>query len=147
MPPEPNFKRRNIMLGVSPYIAFKGNCRQAIEFYKDALGAQVLFLQTVGESPMSNMGPAENIMHCSMRIGESTVMVCDDPRPDAAAVGGNISLALGLNDPAQAKQIFGSLAKDGSVMMPLGKTFWAEAFGMVTDKFGVRWMVNCDAPK
>jgi PhnB protein len=139
--------REKNMLGISPYIAFKGNCRQAIEFYKGALGAEVLFLQTVGESPMSNMGPAENIMHCSMKIGDSTVMVCDDPRPEAAASAGNISLAIGLNDPAQAKQIFGSLAQDGSVIMPLDKTFWAEAFGMVTDKFGVRWMVNCDAPK
>jgi PhnB protein len=135
------------MLGVHPYIAFKGNCRQAIEFYKSALDAEVQFMQTVGESPMSNMGPAENIMHCSMKVGDSTIMLCDDPRPDAAPGDGNISLAIGLNDPERAKQLFGNLAKDGSVVMPLGKTYWAEAFGMVTDKFGVKWMVNCDAPK
>jgi PhnB protein len=135
------------MPGVSPYIAFKGNCRQAIEFYKDALDAEVLFVQTVGESPMSNVGPAENIMHCSMKIGDSTVMVCDDPRPEAAAGDGNISLAIALNDPERAQQIFGNLAQDGAVIMPLTKTYWAEAFGMVTDKFGVKWMVNCDAPK
>jgi PhnB protein len=135
------------MLGVNPYIAFKGNCRQAIEFYKTALGAEVLFVQTVGESPMSNMGPAENIMHCTLRVGESTIMVCDDPRPEAATGGGNISLAIGLNDPERAKQLFDNLARAGSVIMPLGKTYWAEAFGMLTDKFGVRWMVNCDAPK
>jgi PhnB protein len=135
------------MLGVSPYIAFKGNCRQAIEFYKNALPAEVLFTQTVGESPMSNMGPAENIMHCTIKVGDSTIMMCDDSSPDAATQTGNISLAIGLNDPERAKQIFGDLARDGSVVMPLGKTFWAEAFGMVTDKFGVRWMINCDAPK
>ena len=135
------------MLGVSPYVAFKGNCREAIEFYKSALDAQVLFTQTVGESPTSDMGPAENIMHCTIKIGNSTIMMCDDPRPDAAAGGGNISLAIGLNDPQRAKQVFGNLAKNGSVIMPLEKTYWAEAFGMVTDKFGVNWMVNCDAPK
>ena len=135
------------MLGVSPYIAFKGNCREAIEFYKSALDAQVLFTQTVGESPMSNMGPPENIMHCTIKVGDSTIMMCDDPRPEAAAGSGNISLAIGLNDPERAKQVFGKLARDGSVVMPLEKTYWAEAFGMVTDKFGVRWMVNCDAPK
>ncbi|MBK5291844.1 MAG: glyoxalase/bleomycin resistance/extradiol dioxygenase family protein [Acidobacteriia bacterium] len=135
------------MLGVNPYIAFKGNCREAIEFYKSALGAEELFTQTVGESPMSDMGPAENIMHCTIKVGDSTIMMCDDPRPDAAAGSGNISLAIGLNDPERAKQIFGNLAKNGSVIMPLEKTYWAEAFGMVTDKFGVRWMVNCDAPK
>jgi PhnB protein len=136
-----------MMLGVSPYIAFKGNCRHAIEFYKGALGAEVLFSQTVGESPMSNMGPAENIMHCTIKVGDSTIMMCDDTRPEAAAGDGNISLAIGLNDPQRAKQLFDNLAKDGSVIMPLAKTYWAEAFGMVTDKFDVRWMVNCDAPK
>jgi PhnB protein len=135
------------MLGVTPYIAFKGNCREAIEFYKNALDAQVLFTQTVGESPMPDMGPAENIMHCTIKVGDSTIMMCDDPRTDAAAGAGNISLAIGLNDPERAKQVFGNLAKSGSVIMPLEKTYWAEAFGMVTDKFGIKWMVNCDAPK
>ena len=135
------------MLGVNPYIAFKGNCRQAIEFYKTALDADVLFTQIVGESPMSNMGPATNIMHCTMRVGNSTIMMCDDPRPEAAAGEGNISLAIGLNDPERAGRLFGNLADGGSVIMPLEKTYWADAFGVVTDKFGVKWMVNCDAPR
>ncbi|HEX4770652.1 MAG TPA: VOC family protein [Bryobacteraceae bacterium] len=135
------------MLGVNPYIAFKGNCREAIEFYKSALDAEVVFIQKVGESPMSDMGPAENIMHCTIKVGASTIMMCDDPRPEAAASGGNISLAIGLNDPERAKQMFDGLAHGGSVVMPLEKTYWAEAFGMVTDKFGIKWMVNCDAPQ
>jgi PhnB protein len=135
------------MLGVNPYIAFKGNCREAIEFYKAALGAEVLFTQTVGESPMSDMGPPGNIMHCTIKVGGSTIMMCDDPRPGAEAGGGNISLAIGLDDPARAKELFGNLARNGSVAMPLEKTYWAEAFGMVTDQFGVKWMINCDAPK
>jgi PhnB protein len=135
------------MLGVNPYITFKGNCRQAIDFYKSALDAEVVFTQTVGESPMSNMGPAENIMHSTIKVGGSTIMMSDDPRPDAASASGNISLAIGLNDPARANQLFANLAQDGSVIMPLQKTYWAEAFGMLTDKFGVRWMINCDAPK
>jgi len=135
------------MLGVNPYIAFKGNCREAIEFYKGALDAVVLFTQTVGESPMSNMGPAGNIMHCTIKVGDSTIMMCDDPRPGAVTDGGNISLAVGLNDPARAKQLFDNLAMGGTVLMPLEKTYWAEAFGMVTDRFGIRWMVNCEAVK
>lgn len=134
------------MLGVNPYIAFKGNCREAIDFYKSALDAEVLFVQTVGESPMSNMGPAENIMHCTIKVGGSTIMMCDDPMPGGTSRGGNISLAIGLNDPARAQQLFGNLATGGTVIMPLEKTYWAEAFGMVTDKFGVKWMINCDAP-
>ena len=135
------------MLGVNPYIAFKGNCREAIEFYKGALDAVVLFTQTVGESPMSNMGPAGNIMHCTIKVGDSTIMMCDDPRPGAVTDGGNISLAVGLNDPARARQLFDNLAMGGTVLMPLEKTYWAEAFGMVTDRFGIRWMVNCEAVK
>ena len=135
------------MLGVHPYIAYKGNCREAIEFYKNALGAEVLFSQTIGESPMSEMGPADNIMHCTLKVGESNIMMCDDPQPDVAAAGGNISLALGLDDPERARQMFDNLANGGSVVMPLQKTFWAEAFGMVNDKFGVKWMVNCESPK
>ena len=135
------------MPGVNPYIAYKGNCREAIDFYKNALDAEVLFVQTVGESPMSNMGPAENIMHCTIRVGDSTIMMCDDSRPEADAAGGNISLAIGLNDPQQAQKLFDNLSKGGTVIMPLQKTFWAEAFGMLTDQFGVKWMVNCDAPR
>ena len=135
------------MLGVNPYIAFQGNCRKAIEFYKNALDAEVLFTQTVGESPLSDMGAHDNIMHCTMKVGNSTIMMSDDPRPEAATIGGNISLAIGLNDPERAKQIFGKLADGGTVIMPLEKTYWAEAFGMITDQFGVKWMVNCDAPK
>jgi len=136
-----------LLLGINPYIVFNGNCRQAIEFYKTALGADVLFTQTVGESPMSNMGPAANIMHCTIKVGDSTIMMCDNPKPETAAGGGNISLAIGLNDPERARQLFDNLSEGGSVIMPLDKTYWAEAFGMVADKFGVKWMINCDAPK
>lgn len=134
------------MLEVNPYIEFQGNCRQAIEFYKSALDAEVLFTQTVGESPMSDMGPAENIMHCTIKIGTSTIMMCDAPRLDSTGGSGNISLTIGLNDPARAQQIFEILAKDGSVIMQLEKTYWAEAFGILTDKFGVKWLINCEAP-
>ncbi len=140
-------KRIKKMLGISPYIAFKGNCREAIEFYKSALGAEVLFMQSVGESPMSDLGAAENIMHATIRVGDSTIMMCDDPRPDSVTGGGNISLAIGLNDPERAKNIYGKLAEGGAVVMPLEKTYWAEAFGMVLDKFGVKWMINCELPK
>jgi PhnB protein len=73
-------------------------------------------------------------------------MMCDDPRSEGAG-GGNISLAIGLNDVDKAKIMFNNLSDGGNVTMPLDKTFWAEAFGMLTDKFGINWMVNCDAPQ
>ncbi|MBL8174849.1 MAG: VOC family protein [Bryobacterales bacterium] len=135
------------MLGVNPYLAFRGTCRQAVEFYCNALQAEVLFSQTYGESPMADVGKPDHIMHCTMKIGDSTIMLCDDPRPGDAPGDSNISLAIGLNDPARAQQLFDNLSAGGQVTMPLGKTFWAEAFGMLTDKFGVKWMINCEAPQ
>lgn len=74
-------------------------------------------------------------------------MLCDDPTPDLAAGKGNISLAIGVKDTELANRLFANLAQDGAVIMPIQKTFWAEAFGMVTDKFGIKWMVNCEAAK
>lgn len=133
------------MIGVNPYIAFKGNCQEAIDFYREALGAEVLYTQTYGNSPMSEPGLEDKVMHCTIKVGESHIMMCDDLRGEAAT-GGSISLAIGLNDKDRAKTFFNNLADGGNVTMPLDKTFWAEAFGMLTDKFGINWMVNCDAP-
>lgn len=135
------------MLGVNPYIAFRGNCREAIDFYKQALGAEELYSQTYGDSPMPDMGSSDAIMHASLKIGDSTVMFCDDLHSENFSTGGNISLAIGLNDVDKARTYFKNLSDGGTVTMPLDKTFWAEAFGMVTDKFGINWMVNCDAPQ
>ena len=135
------------MIGVQPYIAFNGNAREAIDFYKQALGAEEIFSQTYGESPMAEMGPADAIMHATIKIGDSHIMVCDDMRSGAQAGSGNVSLAIGLNEVETARRYFDNLSQGGEVSMPLDKTFWAEAFGMLTDKFGVKWMINCDAPK
>lgn len=134
------------MIGVQPYIAFKGNAREAIDFYKQALGAEEIFSQTYGDSPMADMGPKDAIMHATIKIGESHIMMCDDMRPEAAETAGNISLAIGMNEIDTARRYFENLSQGGEVTMPLDKTFWAEAFGMLTDRFGVKWMVNCDTP-
>ena len=135
------------MLGVKPYIAFRGNCREAIDFYKQALGAEELFSQTYGESPMADRGAADAIMHSTIKVGDTHIMMCDDFHTENFTTGGNISLAVGLNDVDRAKTIFTNLSDGGNVTMPLDKTFWAEAFGMLTDKFGINWMVNCDQPQ
>jgi PhnB protein len=134
------------MLNVTPYLGFPGTCRAAIEFYQKALDAQVVFISTVGESPMPEMGPAENIMHATIRVGESEIMMSDQPGETTASPQGPVSLAIGLNDEAAAARIFDNLAEGGTVIMPLAKTYWAASFGMLTDKFGIRWMVNCEGP-
>ena len=136
------------MLGVKPYIAFKGNCEEAINFYKDKLGAEVLFMQRYGESPMAGKGPDEKIMHTSIKIGDSVIMACDNVFEESpTTVGNNISLAIGGNDVAAAEGMFDKLSEGGTVTMPMQETFWAERFGMLTDKFGINWMFNIDKPE
>ena len=135
------------MLGVKPYISFKGNCEDAINFYKENLGAQVLYMQRYGDSPMAGKGPDDKIMHCSIKIGDSVVMACDNVfEENPTTIGNNISLALGSKDPAAADEMFGKMAEGGNIVMPMQETFWAERFGMLTDKFGINWMFNCDKP-
>jgi PhnB protein len=131
------------MLGVKPYISFSGNCEEAINFYKDVLGAEVLFVQKVGDSPMKEMGPADAVMHCTLKVGDTHIMASDNMgRP--MTVGNNISLAIGSDDIEGAHVMFDRMADGGSVIMPMQETYWAAAFGMLTDKYGINWMFNCE---
>jgi PhnB protein len=136
------------MPSITPYAAFSGNCREAIDFYQAAIGAEVIFVQTVGDSPMKEIGPADKIMHATIKCGSTNLMMSDDLQPGAEPQkAGNISLALGMTDKSKAEQYFAGLSEGGTVIMPLEKTYWAEAFGMLVDKFGIRWMINCEAPQ
>ena len=132
------------MLGVKPYISFSGNCEEAINFYKEAIGAEVLFFQKVGDSPMKDMGaPADAVMHSTLKIGDTHVMASDNMGREMT-VGNNISLAIGSDDIDGATAMFEKLSDGGAVIMPMQETFWAERFGMLTDKFGINWMFNCE---
>lgn len=137
------------MLGVKPYISFKGNCAEAIEFYKQRLGAEVLFIQRYGESPMAGRGPDDMIMHCSLKVGDSVIMACDNVFEDKnpTTVGNNITLSIGTSDIAEADRAFDQMSDGATIIMPMQETFWAERFGMLTDRFGINWMFNCDKPK
>jgi PhnB protein len=117
-----------------------------MNFYKDSLGGEMLVMQRFGESPMKGMGEDDAVLHCQLRIGDSVIMASDAPPGQAVNAGSNLSLSIGLDDIEKARKYFDSLSAGGTVMMPLSKTFWAEAFGMLTDKYGVNWMINCDAP-
>ena len=139
------------MLGIKPYISFPGNCAEAVDFYKNKLGAEVLFTQTYGESPMADKVTDDNkdkIMHTSFKIGDSVIMACDNVfKENPTTIGNNISLAIGSNDPTSADKMFEQLSEGSTVLMPMQETFWAERFGMLTDKFGINWMFNCDKPQ
>jgi PhnB protein len=131
---------------VQPYLFFNGQCEEAIEFYKKAVGAKVDMLMRFKESPdpmpaeMCPPGSDDKVLHASLRIGDTVVMASDGMaggKPDFKG----FSLSVSAADEAEADRLFGALGKGGSVTMPLGKTFFSPRFGMVTDKFGVGWMV------
>ncbi len=131
---------------VQPYIFFDGRCDEALAFYKSALDAEVQMLMRFKDSPEpcgGDMGPPpppDKVMHASIRVGDTTVMMSDGMCQGKAAFAG-ISLSLTVEDDAQAHRLFSALSDGGQVQMPLGKTFFSSSFGMVADRFGVSWMV------
>ncbi|WP_455204672.1 VOC family protein [Kaarinaea lacus] len=129
---------------VEPYLFFEGRCEEALNFYQQALGAEVTFLMRYKDSPdpqSCSSGLEEKIMHANVRIGESSIMVSDGHCEDPPNFQG-FSLSLALSDVAEAKGFFNALSDGGEVIMPLAKTFWSQSFGVVKDQFGVSWMIN-----
>ncbi|MGQ0621956.1 MAG: VOC family protein [Panacagrimonas sp.] len=133
---------------VQTYLSFNGRCEEAVEFYRQALGAQSDMLLRFKDSPdplppgMVPPGFENKVMHTSFRIGETTVMADDGGGCQDGKGFSGFSLSLMLKDEAEAQQRFAALADGGQVRMPLGKTFWSPCFGMVADRFGVAWMIN-----
>lgn len=128
---------------VEPYLFFEGRCDEAIEFYRQALGAEVTMLMRYKESPdpgMCQPGLEDKVMHASLRIGKTTVLVSDG-RCAGPPVFQGFALTLAVADEAEAERLFAALEGGGKVMMPLTRTFYSPRFGMVTDRFGVLWMI------
>ena len=129
---------------VETYLFFEGRCEEALEFYRQALGAEVTALIRFKESPEPGMCPSgseEKVMHANLRIGDTTLMASDGGCEGQADFRG-FSLSLSLTDTVQAERLFAALADGGQIQMPLAKTFWSPLFGMVADRFGVSWMIN-----
>jgi PhnB protein len=133
---------------VQPYLFFGGRCQEALDFYKTALGAQVDFQMRYKESPEPPPpgrippGWEDKIMHCSFRIGNTVLMGSDGCETTAKFEG--FSLAYSAANDTDAEKVFNALAAGGKVEMPLTKTFWTSKFGMLTDKFGIGWMVSVE---
>ena len=131
---------------VQPYLFFGGRCEEALEFYRTALGAQVDMLMRYKESPepqppgMLPPGFENKVMHASFRIGGTALMASDGCEEGSGFNG--FSLSLAVPTEAEADRAFAALAEGGKVGMPLTKTFWSPRFGMLTDRFGLGWMVS-----
>ena len=131
-----------------PYLFFTGNCEEALNYYKGIFGGEITTLMRWKEMPQDAAGPEvtsgnENkVMHARFEAGP-VVLMAGDASPGKTYGEGPLSLSIGLTDVAQAQRIFDGLAAGGKVEMPLADTFWGAKFGMLTDKFGIDWMINC----
>ena len=128
---------------VQPYLFFDGRCEEAIDFYKHAVGAEVEMLMHYKDAPDPSMSSGANrdkVMHSAISIGRTTVLASDGRCENKPKFDG-FALTVSAADEAEAERLFGALGEGGMVTMPLGKTFFSPSFGMLTDKFGVGWMV------
>ena len=139
---------------LTPYLGFDGNCTEAMRFYEAALGGKIEMTLTFGESPMAEPCPEEyrnRVMHSALSLpGNGQLFAADKPPGTAPSSPGGfngIGLALEYDDVAAGEAAFTALSEGGKVSMPMAPSFWVERFGMLTDRYGVGWMVNAGPSK
>lgn len=130
---------------VQPYLFLDGRCEEAIAFYRQALGAEIVMMMRFADAPDPAACPpdpanANKILHASFRVGDSEVLASDG-RCEGRPKFDGFALSLTARNTAEAERLFGALAEGGQVQMPLAETFFSPRFGMVADRFGVTWMV------
>ena len=131
---------------LNPYLQFKGQCETAFKFYEACFGGKIVAMLPYGETPMcDHLAPEwrDRIAHARLMIGDQ-VLMGSDPPPEHYQAPKGYAVTVNLDEPAEAERVFHALAEQGSVSMPLQKTFWARAFGMLVDRFGIPWMINCE---
>lgn len=131
---------------LNPYLLFNGDCEAACKFYEQVLGAKIVAMMPHKGTPAAEQVPAEwlnKILHARLTIGDQVVMASDAP-PERYSKPGGFSINLSFSDPAEAERVFHALAENGTEFMPLAETFWAVRFGMLEDRYGIPWMVNCE---
>lgn len=145
---------------LNPYLNFDGTCREAMEFYQSCIGGEIEAAITYGDMPAPEPGDnpagcaegmdmskcAHLMAHMRLVAGDVVLMASDSP-PGMFEAAAGTACSLQVDDPADARRVFEALSEGGMVFMPFGPTDWAEAFGMVKDRFGIPWMVNCEGNK
>ena len=133
---------------LNPYLTFNGQCEEAFKFYEKALGGKIVgMVRHEGTPAAEHVPPAwrHKIMHAFMTVGGTALMGSDAP-PERYSEPKGFSVSLQMDDPAEAERVFKALAEKGTVHMAIQQTFWADRFGMLVDRFGIPWMVNCSKP-
>jgi PhnB protein len=132
------------MKAAIPYLFFNGNCRDAMNFYKQCFGGTVELISYGDAPPNQNCdnAPKDQIMHASLSSHAFSLMASDNPK-SIPAQGDNIDLFVECDSRAELQQLFQALSAGGAIRMPLADTFWGSHFGMLTDKYGIHWMLSC----
>lgn len=131
---------------VNPYLIFDGQCEAALKLYEQVLSGKTVFKMTYGESPAAEHVPKEahnRIIHAALSIGDQTILASDAP-PGHYDEPKSVYVSLHVDNTADGRRIFNSLAENGKIQMPFEKTFWAAGFGQCIDRFGIPWMINCE---
>ena len=144
------------MCTVNIYLNFHGNCKEAFDFYKSVFGGEFPYVGTYADMPIQEDMPnipcemKDKIMHISLPISKETMLMGSDTGGEWAPplqIGNNFSISINTNKKSEAIQLFNALAEGGEIIMPFGKVFWGGYYGMLTDKFDINWMVNCNPKK
>jgi len=133
---------------LNPYLLFNGQCEAAFKFYAQLLGGKIEGMLTHAGTPAEEYVPAEwrnKILHARMTVGDNVLMASDAP-PDRYEQPKGFSVSIQHNDRSEAERIFNALAEKGTVEMALQETFWALRFGVLVDRFGIPWTINCERP-
>lgn len=128
------------------YLTFNGTCAEAFPFYEKILGGQNMMMMKYEGSPGEEHVSADwkdKVMHASMEVGGMMLMGSDSP-PNYFKTPQGYHVSINLTDEAEADRIFAALSDGAEITMPMEKTFWARRFGMLTDKYGINWQVNCE---
>ncbi len=141
------------MATVNPYLNFNGNTEEAFNFYKSVFGGEFTALQRFGDTPPCpeagelSASDREKVMHVSLPIGKGSILMATDTLESmgrSLKAGNNFSISINAESEEEANELFNGLSVGGEVIMPISNAFWGALFGMLTDKFGIQWMVNYD---
>ena len=140
-----------MMKDIVPYLSFDGQCEEAFMTYERVLGGKILMMMRHKDAPADAGVPqtpetANRIMHARLKAGDRYLMGADAP-PQYASKPQGFCVCIQVDDPAEAERVFRELGEGGTIRMPIGETFWARRFGMLIDRFGTPWMVNCENPQ
>jgi PhnB protein len=133
---------------MNPYLSFNGDCEAAFKFYEKCFGGKIVMKMTNGDSPMAEQTPADRrdkIMHIRLEVGDIVLMGSDVP-PNNFKIPQGMEVNLQFDNIVEAERVFQDLAENGTVKMPIQETFWAARFGLLVDRFGTPWLINCNLP-